>query len=175
MKAVLMSIHPKWCEKIFNEEKTIEVRKTAPKIETPFMVYVYETKGKTKYWSQPMSMPYTEGRGKVIGSFVCDRVENIFNVATTSWSLLDGNIHNRHKELVKNACLTEGEIHEYSRGRLSVFAWHITDTKLFDKPRNLSEFGTYKTEWVAWYGSDDLVFHPLTRPPQSWCYVEEHE
>ena len=46
MKAVLMSIHPKWCEKIFNGEKTIEVRKTAPKLETPFKVYVYQTKHK---------------------------------------------------------------------------------------------------------------------------------
>ena len=67
MKAVLMSIHHKWCEKIFNGSKTIEVRKSRPSIDMPFKVYVYETKGKTKYWSQPMPIPYTEGRGKVIG------------------------------------------------------------------------------------------------------------
>lgn len=31
MKAVLISIRPKWCEKIVNGKKTIEVRKTRPK------------------------------------------------------------------------------------------------------------------------------------------------
>ena len=36
MKSVLISIKPKYCELIVNGEKTIEVRKTRPKIETPF-------------------------------------------------------------------------------------------------------------------------------------------
>ena len=47
MKAVLMSIKPKWCEKIFSGEKTIEVRKTAPK-ETPFKVCEVEQYGLDK-------------------------------------------------------------------------------------------------------------------------------
>ena len=73
MKTVLMSIHPKWCEKIFNGEKTIEVRKTAPKVETPFTVYVYQTKHKGKsIVSEVLNSVY--GGGKAIGSFVCDKV-----------------------------------------------------------------------------------------------------
>lgn len=40
-KAVLISIRPKWCEKIVSGEKTIEVRKTRPKMETPFKCYIY--------------------------------------------------------------------------------------------------------------------------------------
>ena len=40
-KAVMLSIHPKWCEKIASGEKTIEVRKTRPKLETPFTAYIY--------------------------------------------------------------------------------------------------------------------------------------
>lgn len=35
MIAVLISIRPKWCEKIINGQKTIEVRKTRPKMDTP--------------------------------------------------------------------------------------------------------------------------------------------
>ena len=35
-KAVLISIRPKWCEKIINGRKTIEVRKTRPKMDTPY-------------------------------------------------------------------------------------------------------------------------------------------
>ena len=35
-KAVLISIRPKWVEKIASGEKTIEVRKTRPTLATPF-------------------------------------------------------------------------------------------------------------------------------------------
>lgn len=35
-KAVLLSIQPRWCGLITNGKKTIEVRKTRPKIDTPF-------------------------------------------------------------------------------------------------------------------------------------------
>lgn len=48
MKAILMSIRPKWVEKIANGEKTVEVRKTVPKCDQPFKVYMYCTKEKTK-------------------------------------------------------------------------------------------------------------------------------
>lgn len=44
-KAVLISIRPKWCERIASGEKTIEVQKTRPKLETPFKCYIYETRG----------------------------------------------------------------------------------------------------------------------------------
>ena len=43
MKAVLISIRPKWVEKIVSGEKTLEVRKTRPKLETPFKCYIYCT------------------------------------------------------------------------------------------------------------------------------------
>ena len=42
-KAALISIKPKWCEKIANGDKTIEVRKTRPKMNTPFKCYIYCT------------------------------------------------------------------------------------------------------------------------------------
>lgn len=40
MKAVMLSLRPQWCEKIFNGSKSIEVRKSRPSIPTPFKVYV---------------------------------------------------------------------------------------------------------------------------------------
>lgn len=43
-KAVLVSIRPEWVEKIANEWKAIEVRKTKPNLETPFKCYIYCTK-----------------------------------------------------------------------------------------------------------------------------------
>ena len=47
-KAVLISIQPKWCELIANGKKTVEIRKTKPKLETPFKVYIYCTKPKMR-------------------------------------------------------------------------------------------------------------------------------
>ena len=59
-KAVLLSTQPVWCEKMCNVighdekfnliyEKTAEIRKTRPKIKTPFKVYIYCTKPKNYY------------------------------------------------------------------------------------------------------------------------------
>lgn len=48
-KAVLISIRPDWVEKILSGEKTLEVRKTRPKLETPFKVYIYCTAGNLGY------------------------------------------------------------------------------------------------------------------------------
>lgn len=47
MKKVLISIRPKWCEKIAKGEKTIEVRKSAPK-GVPFKAYIASPNSKIK-------------------------------------------------------------------------------------------------------------------------------
>lgn len=75
-KAVLISIHPKWCELIASGLKTVEIRKTKPKLTTPFKVYIYRTKGTVKHlcngkwWDMPVG-------GNVIGEFVCDKIVDI--------------------------------------------------------------------------------------------------
>ena len=169
MKAILMSIHPKWCKLIFSGEKTIEVRKTAPKLETPFEVYVYQTKHKGKsIVSEALNTVY--GGGKVIGSFVCDKVyaESIYfdKKHDVSWSFV----------FVDSACLTIDELNAYGDEKM-LYGWHITSPKLFDKPRELGEFRTIKCTNKKGSCSDckikpDCIKY-LTRPPQSWCYVEE--
>lgn len=76
-KAVMISIRPKWCEKICNGEKTIEVRKTRPKLETPFKCYIYCTLPKyphEDFIATDYPNPQFYGGGKVIGEFICDRV-----------------------------------------------------------------------------------------------------
>jgi predicted transcriptional regulator len=158
MKKVLMSIHPKWCEKIFNGQKTIEVRRTSPKqLETPFEVVVYQTKirFKVRAWQENFqSMVFTpnggaeDGNGKVIGSFVCDKVYKI---------VPDGEYYSNgydiDDDMLSEMCLGRGYLTGYGLG-YTIYGWHITSPKLFDKPRELSEFG-------------------IARPPQSWCYVEQ--
>ena len=85
MKSVLLSIQPKWCELIASGKKTVEIRKTKPKIETPFKCYIYCTKqnvpgeilltynkkveGRNKGFRDNGDIPLA---GKVIGEFICD-------------------------------------------------------------------------------------------------------
>ena len=175
MKAVLMSIHPKWCEKIFNGEKTIEVRKSAPKVETPFTVYVSQTKHKCEKRDSPLVVDALDeifGCGKVIGSFVCDEVEQFFVGSF------------RSDDIEQLACLSYSELINYFYKPEELdgktvkwgFGWHITEPTLFDKPRELQSFLNGCDDMLGpRFGSWCGYCKPLcnfTRPPQSWCYVK---
>ena len=78
MKAVLLSIRPKWCKKILDGEKTVEVRRTCPVHGTPFKVYIYCTLTASKEFNLDdhnwdVSAQNRGGwpgkRGRVIGEF----------------------------------------------------------------------------------------------------------
>lgn len=192
MKAVLISIQPKWCEMIASGEKTIEVRKTSPKMETPFKVYVYMTKHK---WIFKL-LPFLKNRfAKVIGEFVCDDI------------IVDERGENADV-FSKYAQLSLVEQKKYGANK-PLFGWHISKLKIYYKPKELGEFWAYNEElherfangedfccyngtneygellnecavfetdimrcyscWEEWSG----WCHRITRPPQSWCYVED--
>lgn len=182
MKAILMSIKPKWCEKIFNGEKTIEVRKTAPKLKPPFKVYVYETKYRlgNKFINEVLNTVYDGG--KVVGEFVCDNIENFIK-----WN---GGVLFKRFMALHETCLSVAEMLKYMGNRDKVVGWHITASKRYDTPKELWEF----TPWCeksriaydnlelccdcpnAAFGDDGTWYGcRVTRPPQSWCYVEEIE
>ena len=164
MKSVLISIQPKWCKLIFSGEKTIEVRKTAPKLETPFKVYVYQTKHKGKsIVSEALNTVY--GGGTVIGSFVCDKVYKI---------VPDGEYYSNgydiDDDMLSETCLGRGYLTGYGLG-YTLYGWHVTDLKIYDKPKELGEFRK-----VCLNGKcSDCIYEEckITRPPQSWCYVDE--
>lgn len=195
MKAVLMAFHPKWCEKIFSGKKTIEVRKIAPKLETPYKVYVYDTKKAfdiTDIYdlSTDVVRKVADGRGKVIGEFVCDKIIGF----STDWI----NGVSRAPLYIKGTCITGEQLFDYSKGK-PLYGLHITAPKLYDTPKELSEFYRRLLDKVLEEGNydcrkdwnmvcidypemsdlcDDCIFGgrvQLTRPPQSWCYVEEIE
>ena len=201
-KSVMLSIRPKWCEKIASGEKTIEVRKNRPKLETPFKCYIYCTKAEERlltilkdgdenygetYHGKPVFIKTETGsacdmwgkRQKVIGEFVCDRISPLHNICTDDWKRLAGGLHNIEKELVNQACLTEAQLHTYAGGK-NCFAWHISDLEIYDRPKELSEFkGPCKIEADCCacpyynYTKMDCDGRKIKRPPQSWCYVEE--
>ena len=178
MKSVLISIQPKWVEKIANGEKTIEVRKSRPKIETPFKCYIYCTKeSKKRYLDHRFNtairgISHHSEMGKVIGEFVCDKVDEII----PDYKPVTEKFHYGYVIDITPTRLSEKEIQNYG-GNKPLYFWHIFDLKIYDEPKELNEFktgckgckerDTYHCKFYC-YGE-----RPITRPPQSWQYVEE--
>lgn len=186
MKSVLISIRPKWTEKIARGEKTIEVRKTAPQ-EVPFKCYIYETKGQYVKFTHGAHTKYGYGRGKVIGEFICDRIEMV-NAKCSNYG-----IDLFYHDCLTNGCLTEREIEKYfnvpeDRDLRAMkgngYVWNISDLKIYDKPKELSEFRKPCPygDLPCWIcpscdkdENDNLIqcFNTVSRPPQSWQYIED--
>lgn len=195
MKSILMSIKPKWIEKIASGEKTVEVRKTVPKCGTPFKVYMYCTKAEKKggfYRRIREVMPIddyneivlgtkeiTRLDGYVVGEFVCDNVRPFEVQSPAYWYMMN-------KAILEQACLTKEELHDYIGAGNLAQGWHISDLKIYDKPKELSEFR--KPQCIYGEGNEQCTlcdksgynedmrltcYNTITRPPQSWCYVEE--
>lgn len=185
-KAVIASVRPLYCYYYAIGRKTLELRKTCPKLDGPFKVYIYCTK-----WVKNLirgdiatTIDYVAMYGgKVIGEFVCDTI--LRNCEKANADIAEA-----------QSCVKREKILEYSGGH-EVFGWHVTNLKIYDKPKKLSEFmkpcicpempycptcpvgyeyiseteaefyrvdGECSTEWIC--------KNHLKRPPQSWCYVE---
>ena len=190
MKSVLMSIKPKYCELIANGKKTVEVRKNRPKLETPFKCYIYCTtssykgkylhtsnkRGRLLFWENPNDtnitvqpenynyMAYT-CCGKVIGEFVCD---DLFTIGANAYG---------HQYIERVSCLSHKELEDYQGEKTHIWGWHISDLKIYDKPKELRDFikCTYPFDCCAcdYWDSKYLSCDKPIRPPQSWCYVDE--
>ena len=164
MKAVLLSIRPKWCKKIANRRKTIEIRKTAPNLEVPFKCYIYCTQSGVALgaWGK---------HGKVIGEFTCDRIDRLAP-ANEPYGIYDID-----DDYVLQTCLGNGALWDYGHGT-PLYGWHISDLRIYDTPRELVEFERpYDCDkcdavWATTCNqcSDD---RKIKFPPQSWFYVEE--
>lgn len=170
-KAVLISIRPKWCQKIVSGEKTIEVRKTKPKLETPFKCYIYCTLPKyphEDFIATNYPMPQFYGGGKVIGEFTCDRIYELETKSHGGSYYVKGEGQSTTNEVARQSCLTLKDMHKYLKAAKG-YGWHIADLLIYDQPRELSEFTGLRT----FKGGFEL--RKIDRPPQSWCYVEAVE
>ena len=186
MKAVLISIQPYWVFLIIakamgwniEKEKTVEVRKNYPKAEAwDKIAKIYCSKDKKSFDRipkeyQPLMQPLL---GKVIGEFVCDDVAKVLNnicvFSIEGKSVAENNI------IAHNSCLDFVDMKKYL-GTKDGYAWHISDLVIYDNPKLLHHFfkpcdgcdkiGTKRcTEELT-----DCRAKVITRPPQSWCYVE---
>lgn len=196
-KAVLISIRPKWCEKIASGTKTIEVRKTRPKMDTPFKCYIYCTLqgcneffrvdlgGDVAKWNRGK---WWDRKGKVIGEFTCDRIYELETKARGGSYYVKGEDQPTTNYIARQSCLDLKDMHHYLHAQTG-YGWHITDLRIYDVPRELSEFwrscpeyselstNCWSCENVCGDGdetdcnTDGRLY--LRRAPQSWCYVEE--
>lgn len=174
-KAVLLSIRPEWCDKILNRKKTVELRKSCPVHGTPFKVYIYCTKAKSKigYLRIVPGKGWLRLDGTVIGEFTCKKITGLTHVGETgNWEsdrlhvMEPGSYYKPADEILKAACMSKWEAEKYLKGRDGL-VWHISDLKIYDNPRKLEEFaGLQRTR----FGMQPFE---VQRPPQSWCYVEE--
>lgn len=203
-KAVLISIKPEWCAEIISGRKTIEVRKTKPKLATPFKCYIYCTKEIVKIFYGDHVNPCM-GNDKVIGEFVCHDISTYetefypsdkqpiyetiteWNADDEVWEAVASNCDTYRTNFLKNTCMCLEDFRAYlGVGENKFYGWHISDLVIYDKPKELSEF--YKEcggvdDTGLCYECDKAVGEEcdcslhyelhLTRPPQSWCYVEE--
>ena len=176
MKAVMLSIRPQWCEKICHQigtengkpvyEKSLDVRKNKPKIPTPFKCYIYCIVYGPVIWENGKPM-----NGKVVGEFTCDNIK-CFDVPYPAFQ------NKLDKSIIAGSCCTYYMLHRYAYHD-ALCGWHISALQIYGKPKELREFkqcdkcpygpaGRCKEHEFSCDGT-----YALTRPPQSWGYVEE--
>lgn len=199
MKSVLISIQPKWCEKIFRKigtdkngkpiyEKTIEVRKTKPSIPTPFKCYIYCCKAKSQWRYSNYEGAYENSEGKivyaqqhVIGEFICDKVSTYPRNYKFGYEISENEFN--------ETALTAEQFVDYGNGG-TLYGWHISQLKIYDKPKELNEFYTIDESGndccIACVNHETPIEEMpcrtctgerryLYRPPQGWMYVQELE
>lgn len=181
MKSVMISIKPEWCELIASGRKTIEVRKSKPNLETPFKCYIYCTKPRYEHEDfiriDCQKIQFYGGQ-KVIGEFVCDEILqfNRDDYNSPAYDISDDDLN--------RTCLGQEDLYRYASGK-TLYGWHISDLVIYDEPREFENFWkagkcpdvtengcTYRGHCFR-AGQTNRCGEPLTRPPQSWCYVEE--
>ena len=174
-KAVMISIRPKWCEKIARGEKTIEVRKNRPKLEAPFKCYIYETQG----WVEKDGIMVFRLGGRVIGEFTCDCIYKLETQSPGGSYFVYGEDKPTTNRVARESCLGLADMHRYLQSKTG-YGWHISDLRIYDTPKELSEFKTLcrvDADCCACpyynYTKMDCDGRVIGRPPQSWCYVEE--
>ena len=176
-QAVLISIKPGWCSAIANDNKTMEIRKTRPKLEPPFKVYIYCSDPHTKDPNKLLETHGTDGKirranGNVFAEFICDRID-AYDLPYPAYQ------HELDQAMCEAACVNYWMLHRYVCSGRRFYAWHISELKIYDKPKELSDFRMVNMECLR-HGEDGVpvcekgIFCQICqvrRPPQSWCYV----
>lgn len=196
---ILASLKPYYYYLIGEKKKNIEVRKTALK-DLPQDIVFYMSKDEKSFAKIPKEFQekYRKHFGKIGIKVVCDRIDEYKYVYCDHPEIgypvgydCGDNWYDIDDEDLQKACLTEEEFKRYGNGK-TLYGWRIADLKIYDKPKELSEFrkplnrvwGSYCNDYCdrgcISFGSTDYSCNDywdwergLTRPPQSYMYVEE--
>lgn len=177
MKSVLISIRPQWCEKIASGKKTIEVRKSAPK-EVPFKAYIYCTRIiDKKHCRDEFDIGIWKGSEHVIGEFICDKVSTYPRNYKFGYEISENEFN--------ETALTAEQFVDYGNGG-TLYGWRISNLKIYDKPKELSEFyrpcsysgicyscNRFRPNGTPNDEPNDFCDGEIIRPPQSYMYVKE--
>lgn len=199
MRKVLASLKPYYYYLVGEGIKKIEVRKDMPKAsDWDNEVLFYMSKDEKSFAKIPKEFQekYRKHFGKVGMQFICDKVDeyNFHNGLVEFNSMgLPSRIYSSYfifADDYKSMCLSYDEVKNYGNGK-TLYGWHISDLKIYDKPKELSEFKTPPCEksekacgnckWLVKINTPDVYEcecyvedgRPITRPPQSWMYVED--
>lgn len=180
---------------------------------------MFELKDKIKYledWEYGYVKDYNAQNAKVVAEFMLEEVEKISccyipyrNYNNLGYEyFIDNGVYQHHGEdglvferddnrlttMLKNKdfekmCLKPIEIYNYLGGYGTFYMWHISNLKIYGKPKELSEFkkqnkcyqsgdldnlGCFESGCVEFEkGICDSKCSKIDRPPQSWCYCEE--
>ena len=107
--------------------------------------------------------------GMVIGEFKCDK---IYDCDADSVGLFD----KATKKRLPESCLDWKTIYLYTKGRLPIYGWHISDLVIYEKPLDICTFRKWckkECELCVLDYTRCSNSIPIERPPQSWCYVEK--
>lgn len=214
---ILASLKPYYYYLIGERKKTIEVRKSALK-DLPQDIVFYMSKDEKSFAKIPKEFQekYRKHFGKVGLAIVCDKIED-FYCASVPYSkennlgygqFVDNGVYkvngwhegiifernDRYIETMlnnddlKEMCLSAQELFDYIGVGKHLYSWHISNLKIYDKPRKLSEFYTIPKSGsdccfgCLWNATplDEMPCRTckrerkyLYRPPQSYMFVEE--
>ena len=188
---ILASIKPYYYYLIAEEKKKIEVRKTALK-NLPQDIVFYMSKDEKSFAKIPKEFQekYRKHFGKVGLAIVCNKITR-YNCDKIFDEYFIAGYIGAYMPL-KEMCLTNKDLIEYGKGR-PLYGWHISDLKIYDKPKELSEFRAYNFKSMNgtdvcgnydckyYQDSGSYMIPPscakngcrITRPPQSYMFVEE--
>ena len=111
--------------------------------------------------------------GKVVAKFTLNKVEPI--------AQYDGNEERYftkslwETELFEKSCLGLEQMRDYIHNHFG-YAWFIDKVKPFKEPKELNNYlvPSHKVSGIGFKGEKKTftVLKPLTKAPQSWCFIE---
>ena len=178
---ILASIKPYYYYLIAEGIKKIEVRKSALK-NLPQDIAFYMSKDEKSFANIPKEFQekYRKHFGKVGMRVICDKVYEY------TFSHYEAEYRVTHVEQ-EAMCLNQPELIRYGKGK-TLYGWHISDLKIYDKPKELSEFyrpcsysgicyscNRFRPNGTPNDKPNDFCDGEITRPPQSYMFVKEVE